>query len=90
MIPSIFNARAIRVAEEFGSTVSVARIRGQRETAAVVGLTSAVGALGGFLIPRGIATSLRHTGSIASALYMLLAFYALVLIVTWRNYLHRH
>lgn len=86
MIPMIFHARAKRVAKTYGSDLALAKIRGQRETAAVVGLTSAVGALGGFLIPRGIATSLHHTGSIASALYVLLAFYAVVLIVTWRSY----
>lgn len=90
MIPIIFHARAMRMAKTFSSDLVAARIRGQRETAAVVGLTAAVGALGGFLIPRGIATSLKHTGSIASALYVLLAFYVLVLVVTWRNYQRGH
>lgn len=90
MIPMIFDARATRLAENMSGNAAAVRTRGQRETAAVVGLTSAVGALGGFLIPRGIATSLQHTGSIASALYVLLAFYFLVLIVTWRNYQRRY
>lgn len=86
MIPMIFHAKAMYEVRSHKGDVTSALIRGQRETAAVVGLTAAVGALGGFLIPRGVATSLRHTGSIASALYVLLAFYVLVLFVTWRNY----
>lgn len=87
MIPVIFDGRAQRVAIAEGIDPGVARIRGQREAAAVIGLTSAVGALGGFLIPRGIASSIGQTGSIGAAMYVLLGFYAICLVVTWCNYL---
>lgn len=86
MIPALFEERAAVAAVKAGASLSGARIRGQREAAAVVGLTSAVGALGGFLIPRGIAWSLNHTGSIALAMYVLLAFYAVCMAVTWGCY----
>ncbi len=86
MIPVLFEERAARAAVRDGASLVGARRRGQREAAAVVGLTSAVGALGGFLIPRGISSSLGNTGSIAFAMYVLLAFYLVCIVVTWRCY----
>ena len=89
MIPVLFEDRAILAAEREGASIPGAVARGRREAAAVIGLTSAVGALGGFLIPRGMATSIGHTGSIAFAIYVLLGFYALCLAVTVRRYVVR-
>lgn len=86
MIPALFEERATRSALSDGASLAGARIRGQREAAAVVGLTSAIGALGGFLIPRGIASSISNTGSIALAMYVLLGFYAICIAITWRCY----
>lgn len=85
MIPVLFEKRALSDAAVEGRQAALTR--GRREAAAVIGLTSAVGALGGFLIPRGIASSLSNTGSITSAMLVLLAFYAICLVVTWRKYL---
>lgn len=87
VIPTLFERRAMRFAMTTGQGVTDARKRGQREAAAVIGLTSAVGALGGFLIPRGIGSSVGHTGSITPAMGFFLGFYVLCLLVTWRRYL---
>jgi len=76
MIPAIFGAEA-------GGDAALGRTR----AAAVIGLASAIGAFGGFLIPRGFGMSIAHTGSITSALLVFLAGYALCLAVTWRTYL---
>ncbi|MFC7546810.1 MFS transporter [Plantactinospora sp. GCM10030261] len=83
MIPAIFRVRAVR---RLGDTPE-AVARGRTEAAAVIGLASAVGALGGFLIPRGFGMSIAQTGSIEAALLTFLAGYAACVAVTWWYYL---
>jgi NNP family nitrate/nitrite transporter-like MFS transporter len=46
-----------------------------REAAAVLGLASAVGAYGGFFIPKSYGTAIALTGDPAAALWMFLVFY---------------
>ncbi|WP_242454018.1 MFS transporter [Bailinhaonella thermotolerans] len=79
MIPAIFTARA-----EGGS-----RLAARREAAAAIGIASAVGAAGGFLVPRGFAVSLGATGSAEPALYAFLAAYGVFLAVNWWFYRRR-
>jgi NNP family nitrate/nitrite transporter-like MFS transporter len=86
MIPAIFRAEALRGSEN-PSAQAVAHARTQ--AAAVIGLASAIGAFGGFLIPRGFGISLAQTGSIAPALLVFLAAYAVCLVTTWWFYLRR-
>ncbi|GAA0816466.1 MFS transporter [Spirilliplanes yamanashiensis] len=73
MIPAIFRGRP----------------KGRTEAAAVIGIAAAVGALGGFLIPRGFGMSIAATGGIDAALWVFLAGYAVCLAVTWACYLRR-
>jgi NNP family nitrate/nitrite transporter-like MFS transporter len=94
MIPAIFRAEALRasgLAED--SPVDEAKEKalliGRREAAAVIGLAAAIGAFGGFLIPRGFGMSIAATGSIGTALYVFLAGYAVMVAVTWWYYLRR-
>ena len=77
MIPAIYRAQ---VPDE-----ATAR----RQGAAALGLVAAVGAYGGFLVPRALGLSVAHTGGIAAALYGFVAFYALCTAVTWWCYLRR-
>lgn len=86
MIPAIFRAEAVRAADH-GSPAPQALALGRTQAAAVIGLASAIGALGGFGIPRGFGISITHTGSITSALLVFLAGYGLCLAVTWWYYL---
>lgn len=81
MIPAIFRAEAIRTA----GSLALAHTR----AAAVIGLAAAIGAFGGFLIPRGLGMSLSRTGSINSALLVFLAGYGVCLVVTWWFYLRK-
>jgi NNP family nitrate/nitrite transporter-like MFS transporter len=83
MIPAIFRAQAVRESGDGPEAVA----RGRTGAAAVIGLASAVGALGGFLIPRGFGMSIAHTGSIRAALLVFLAGYGIGLAVTWWCYL---
>jgi NNP family nitrate/nitrite transporter-like MFS transporter len=94
MIPAIFRAQALRTSgltedSPDGDAKQRALLTGRREAAAVIGLAAAIGAFGGFLIPRGFGMSIAATGSIAVALYVFLASYALMLAVTWWFYLRR-
>ncbi|MER7133539.1 MFS transporter [Streptosporangium saharense] len=88
MIPAIFTARAERdVADGVGR--EQAGLRARREAAAAIGIASAVGAFGGFLIPRGVAVSLSRTGSVDVALYLFLAAYGVFLATNWWFYRRR-
>jgi MFS transporter, NNP family, nitrate/nitrite transporter len=62
-------------------------IRARREAAACIGIASAVGAYGGFLVPRGFAMSTGHYGSLVPALYTFCGFYVVCLLVTYFCYL---
>ncbi|WBQ04078.1 MFS transporter [Kribbella sp. CA-293567] len=64
-------------------------IRARREAAACIGIASAVGAYGGFLVPRGFAMSTDQYGSLVPALYTFCGFYVVCLLVTYFCYLRR-
>lgn len=63
--------------------------RARREAAACIGIASAVGAYGGFLVPRGFAMSTSHFGSLIPALYVFCGFYVVCLAVTYFCYLRK-
>jgi len=59
------------------------------ESAAVVGFAGAVGAYGGFFIPKSYGTSITLTGGPELALYAFIVFYVSCLAVTWWWYYRR-
>jgi NNP family nitrate/nitrite transporter-like MFS transporter len=79
MIPAIFRARA--EGDEAG--LALARTR----SAAALGVISAIGAYGGFLIPRSFGVSIENTGGIEAALYGFVVFYTVCAGLTWWCYL---
>jgi NNP family nitrate/nitrite transporter-like MFS transporter len=81
MIPAIFTARAGDGAE--------ARKTAKVQSAAALGVISAVGAYGGFLIPRSFGISISNTGGIEAALYGFVAFYGVCAVTTWFCYQRR-
>jgi NNP family nitrate/nitrite transporter-like MFS transporter len=89
MIPVIFREQSLREARpgEAGKADALARAR--RDTAAVLGLSSAIGAVGGYLIPRSFGASMKATGSPATALSWFFAYYIASLVVTWWYYRRR-
>lgn len=59
------------------------------ESAAVVGFSGAIGAYGGFFIPKSYGSSITLTGGPDMALYGFIAFYITCLAVTWWWYYRR-
>jgi NNP family nitrate/nitrite transporter-like MFS transporter len=90
MIPVIFRRHHLRAAHGRGPeaerrALDVAR----REGAAVLGFTSAIGACGGYLIPRSFGASIRATGGPELALMGFLIFYMTCVALTWWFYARR-
>jgi len=59
------------------------------ESGAALGFIGAIGACGGYLIPRGFGASIAATGDPYLALEIYLAFYASCLAFTWWCYLRK-
>lgn len=89
MIPSIFLAQELDKSGEEPEARERATARAKRESAAVLGFTSAVGAYGGFLIPRSYGISTTATGGPEAALYVFALFYLSCVGLTWWCYLRR-
>ncbi|AYY15206.1 MFS transporter [Actinobacteria bacterium YIM 96077] len=93
MIPMIFQRQALlEMAGAGGMDIEAARARGRTEAAAVIGLTSALGALGGFGVVAtfGVLELLNDgavpAGAIATAFMLFLAFYVSCIAMTWWHY----
>jgi NNP family nitrate/nitrite transporter-like MFS transporter len=82
MIPAIF----ARMAEQDGGGTE-AVLRRKQEAAGAIGIASAVGAFGGFLVPLAYAWAKASTGSIKPALQVYVAMFVIMLAVTWYAYL---
>src|SRR5882724_366409 len=90
MIPVIFRRESLRAAEGQGPEAERRALEtARRESAAVLGFTSAIGACGGYLIPRSFGASIKATGSAETALLAFLAFYATCVTCTWWFYARR-
>ena len=90
MIPSIFREEKLRQAKGAGEAgralaLSAAGI----ESGAALGFIGALGACGGYLIPRGFGASIAVTGGPHLALEFYLVFYAVCLALTWWFYLRK-
>ncbi|WP_334129646.1 nitrate/nitrite transporter [Sneathiella sp.] len=84
MIPVIFwqdRKRALA-----GEPEEEIRKAAERESAAVIGFSSAIGAFGAFFIPQSYGMSIASFGTADVALYIFIAFYALCLFMTWYFY----
>ena len=66
------STRAVEGLPEVAPAVELDRAR--RTSAPVLGFTSAIGAYGGYLIPRGLGASIKATGCATTALGCFVAF----------------
>ena len=57
-----------------------------KEAAAVLGFSSAIGAYGGFYIPMSYGTAISMTGGTEAALYLFIVFYLTCIVTTWWYY----
>jgi MFS transporter, NNP family, nitrate/nitrite transporter len=90
MIPVIFLTMAQREAQGRGDAAQEkATADASKEGAAVLGFSSAIGAYGGFFIPKSFGTSISLTGGPTAALIGFIAFYVTCIAVTWWFYYRR-
>jgi len=90
MIPAIFREEKRRGAKGLGEAARAAVLKAAGlEAAAALGFIGAVGACGGYLIPRGFGASIAATGSPHLALVVFLAFYVTCIALTWWYYLRK-
>jgi NNP family nitrate/nitrite transporter-like MFS transporter len=89
MIPSIFREEKLRDAGASSHARAAALTAAGRESAAVIGFTSAIGACGGYLIPRSFGASIAATGGPHLALEIFLGFYLSCIALTWWFYMRR-
>jgi MFS transporter, NNP family, nitrate/nitrite transporter len=93
MIPVIFRIDRERAyAEREGTPVGpeIVQREAERESAAVIGFTSAIAAYGAFFIPKSFGSSIALSGGPEMALYGFLLFYILCIVVTWMEYAGRN
>jgi NNP family nitrate/nitrite transporter-like MFS transporter len=89
MIPSIFRQEKLRGAGPSPAAKAAALQSASIESAAALGFIGAVGACGGYLIPRGFGASIAATGGPQLALELYLTFYVTCIALTWWYYLRR-
>ncbi|HZK92192.1 MAG TPA: MFS transporter [Stellaceae bacterium] len=90
MIPSIFREAKLREAAGGGEAARALALKAAGiESAAVIGFTSAIGACGGYLIPRSFGASIAATGGPYLALEGFLLFYVSCVALTWWYYLRK-
>jgi MFS transporter, NNP family, nitrate/nitrite transporter len=89
MIPSLFMADRLRGVGALPSARARAAHQGHVEAAASLGFASAIGAYGGFVIPKTLGSAISWTGSPVAALLVFLAFYLSCIALTWWFYSRR-
>ena len=90
MIPSIFREENFQKSKGSGEAGRALVLKtASIEAGAALGFIGAIGACGGYFIPRGFGASISATGGPNLALVIYLAFYATCLALTWWFYLRR-
>lgn len=91
MIPVIFLTERQRAAAGKGEAAEKqALVDAGKEAAAVLGFSGAIGAYGGFFIPKSFGTSLDLTGGVDAALICFIGFYLSCMAITWWWYARRN
>nr|WP_165460856.1 NarK family nitrate/nitrite MFS transporter [Atlantibacter sp.] len=86
MIAVIFRRITIYRVKLKGGTEQQAQQAAVTDTAAALGFISAIGAVGGFFIPKAFGSSLALTGSPVGAMKVFLVFYVVCVLLTWLVY----
>jgi len=84
MVPAIMRSAIDRAMP--GQSAEARRIHSERESAAVIGFTSAIAAYGAFYIPKAYGSSIALAGSAIPALCGFLLFYLSCAALTWLAY----
>lgn len=83
MIPVIFRTLHERRAGKNAAAREDALRAAGKESAAVLGFSSAIGAFGAFFIPKSFGSSIALTGGPEMAMYGFVAYYVTCILVTW-------
>ena len=86
MISVIFRKLTMDRVKAQGGSDEQAMREAATDTAAALGFISAIGAIGGFFIPKAFGISLDLTGSPAGAMKVFLVFYIACVVITWLVY----
>ena len=90
MIPVIFTDECLDDARGKGPAAEAAAAKeGNKQAAAVLGFSAALGAYGGFFIPKSYGSSIAMTGSPHAALWAFIVFYLTCIVITWWFYARR-
>ncbi|MDP1966137.1 MAG: NarK family nitrate/nitrite MFS transporter, partial [Reyranella sp.] len=87
MIPAIMRKDMDRLMP--GASADARRMQSDKESAAIIGFTSAIAAYGAFFIPKSFGSSIAMTGGASFALYGFLVFYLTCIFITWFFYTRR-
>jgi len=87
MIPAIMRKEMDRLMPQADQATRLRQ--GEKESAAIIGFTSAIAAFGAFFIPKSYGSSIALTGGPEAALYAFLAFYISCVVLTWFIYTRR-
>lgn len=86
MIAVVFRKITLERAKANGKSDEQAQREAVTDSAAALGFISAIGAIGGFFIPKAFGTSLALTGSPEGAMKIFVIFYLLCVVITWAVY----
>jgi NNP family nitrate/nitrite transporter-like MFS transporter len=84
MIPTIMRKEMDRLMP--GTDAATRTHQAERESAAIIGFSSAIAAYGAFFIPKSYGSSIALTGGPEAALWGFLVFYLACIVVTWWVY----
>lgn len=87
MIPAIMRKEIGRLMPSLSREDSTRQA--EKESAAIIGFSSAIAAYGGFFIPKSYGSSIALTGSADAALWAFLVFYISCIVITWAVYTRR-
>jgi len=87
MIPAIMRKEVSRLEPQLSAIDRVKQ--SDKESAAIIGFTSAIAAFGAFFIPKSFGSSITLTGGAEVALYAFLLFYLSCIAITWWFYTRR-
>jgi NNP family nitrate/nitrite transporter-like MFS transporter len=84
MIPAIMGREMERLAP--GADAETRRRKAEKESAAIIGFTSAIAAYGAFFVPKSYGTSIALSGGPQAALWAFFLFYLSCIAITWWVY----
>ena len=91
MIPVIFLNQKLNALRGNDDAAQAQAIKdGNTEGAAAVGFAGALGAYGGFFIPKSYGSSIAATGGPEFALWMFAVFYVVCIVITWWYYARKN